>query len=247
MHLFLGLAENFEPLQIACPAVTMTSYSEEISKKADVLFSKDRIQNTLGQVVSDQGKRQLRIGETEKYAHVTFFFNGRREEPFSGEDRILIPSPKVTSYDSAPEMSAGGITDSLTDAIRSTNYDFILVNYANADMVGHTGNFRACVRGVEFLDLCLDKVSKAVNSVGGTMIVTADHGNAEEMAMDGKIHKAHTLNLVPFVVTGAAASSITLKQGGALCNVAPTALEIMSMHTPSEMTHSLIEKIEKVK
>lgn len=239
LALFLGLEENFAPFPLGHQIVTMTSYSDDM--KTQVLFPKEKIQNTLGEVLSKHGKKQLRISETEKYAHITFFFNGGREKPFLNEDRILIPSPQVSSYDLTPKMSADEVTKALVQAIKAQEHNFILVNYANADMVGHTGNFQACIQAVEFLDKCLKRVHEATMKVSGRMIVTADHGNAEEMAQKGELNKAHTINRVPFVISGENTDKIRLRSGGALCNVASTVLEMIGLEPPEEMDESLLE------
>jgi 2,3-bisphosphoglycerate-independent phosphoglycerate mutase len=185
--------------------------------------------------------RQLRLAETEKYAHVTFFFNGGVEEPFEGEDRILVPSPQVATYDLQPEMNAPLVTDNLVEAIESGKYDVIICNYANPDMVGHTGNFDAAVKAIEALDQCLARVEQALLKAGGEMLITADHGNAEKMRGDdtGQAHTAHTSNLVPLVYVGRPAQ---LNSNGALCDIAPTMLSLMRLSQPSEMSgRSLVE------
>jgi len=184
--------------------------------------------------------RQLRIAETEKYAHVTFFFNGGREEPFEGEDRILIPSPDVKTYDLQPEMSAFELTDNLVEAITSNKYDTIICNYANPDMVGHTGNFEATIKAIEALDACLGRVIEALKSVGGELLLTADHGNAELMSNKetGQAHTAHTSNPVPLIYFGREG---TLADTGSLCDISPTMLYLMGLPIPNEMLgHSLV-------
>ena len=184
----------------------------------------------------------MRLAETEKYAHVTFFFNGGQEQPFEGEDRILVPSPDVATYDLKPEMSAPEVTDNLVQAIEDDKYDAIIVNYANGDMVGHTGIFSAAVQAVETLDECLSRVMRAIHKVGGAMLVTADHGNCEKMLDEesGQPYTAHTTTPVPLVYVGERPA--TLSDGGALCDVAPTMLKIMGLPQPVEMTgHPLIE------
>jgi len=177
----------------------------------------------------------LRIAETEKYAHVTYFFNGGVEDPYLGEDRILVPSPKVATYDLKPEMSAPEVTDRLVEAIASARYDAIVCNYANSDMVGHTGNFDAAKRAVEVLDTCIGRVVSAARTAGGEVLITADHGNAEMMhdPATGQAHTAHTLNRVPFVYVGRPA---TIEGGGALQDIAPTLLMLMGLPKPAEMT-----------
>jgi len=191
----------------------------------------------LGQVVADAGLKQLRIAETEKYAHVTFFLNGGREEVFPGEDRILVPSPKVATYDLQPEMSAPEVTDRLVGAIESGKYDLIVVNYANTDMVGHTGIMEAATRAVETVDRCLGRLEAAVRAAGGALLITADHGNAENMrdAATGQPHTAHTHNLVP-VLLAPDATHATRIADGRLSDLAPTILELMGLAKPAEMT-----------
>lgn len=221
--------------------VTLTEYAKDI--KAPYAFAPDHLHNTLGEYLSLLGKKQLRIAETEKYAHVTFFFSGGREQPFKGEDRTLIPSPQVATYDLKPEMSAPEVTDKMIEAITSGQYDFIACNFANGDMVGHTGIFSAAVKAVETLDHCLTRIIDALNSVGGQCMITADHGNVEQMADEstGQAHTAHTCELVPFVYVGK--RTITLQtEGGKLSDVAPTLLALMDLPKPAEMTgHNLIK------
>jgi 2,3-bisphosphoglycerate-independent phosphoglycerate mutase len=193
-------------------------------------------------VVSRAGLTQLRIAETEKYAHVTFFFNGGRETVFQGEERILVPSPKVATYDQQPEMSAPEVTDKVVEAIRSGRFDVIVLNYANTDMVGHTGRIDAATKAVETVDACLGRLSEAVEQAGGTVVITADHGNAEMMrdSETGEPHTAHTLNPVPFVVVNPPAE-IGHLENGRLSDIAPTLLDILGLTTPAAMTgHSLI-------
>lgn len=213
--------------------VTLTEYHKDF--RVRVAFPPERLPNVLGEYLARHGLRQLRIAETEKYAHVTFFFNGGVERPFEGEDRILVPSPLVATYDQQPEMSAPEVTERLVEAIRSGRYDAIVCNYANPDMVGHTGNFEAAVRAIEAVDRCLGRVWEAIRGAGGEMLVTADHGNAEKMRGDGtgQPHTAHTTNRVPLVYVGRPA---TLASSGALCDVAPTLLDVMGLEPPPEMT-----------
>jgi 2,3-bisphosphoglycerate-independent phosphoglycerate mutase len=202
--------------------------------------------NTLGEYLSKLGRTQLRIAETEKYAHVTFFFSGGREDPYEGEQRILIPSPKVNTYDQCPEMSAREVTDELVKAIRSQRFDAIVCNYANADMVGHTGNFDAAVAAVEVLDECLGRLEAAIDEVGGQMLITADHGNVEKMRDDttGQAHTAHTSEPVPLVYFGP--QHVRFRSNGTLADVAPTLLSLMHLEIPAEMTgHSLVEIQER--
>ena len=183
--------------------------------------------------LSKLGLTQLRIAETEKYAHVTFFFNGGCETVFPGEDRVLVPSPKVATYDLQPEMSAAEVTEQAVDRIRSGEYDVIILNFANCDMVGHTGVFDAAVKAVETVDTCVGEIVRATAEMGGISMVTADHGNAEKMLDEkGAPHTAHTTNLVPFIVVGAATQ---LRSGGRLADIAPTMLDLMGLECPSEM------------
>ncbi len=184
----------------------------------------------------EHGKTQLRIAETEKYAHVTFFFSGGREEPYEGEERILIPSPKVATYDLQPEMSAPEVTDRIVEAIEQQRYDVIVVNYANGDMVGHTGVFEAAVKAVECLDTCMGRIVEALDKVGGEALITADHGNVEQMEDEstGQAHTAHTCEPVPFVYVGK--RKLSIREGGVLADVAPTMLTLMGLEQPAEMT-----------
>ncbi len=217
----------------------MNEYSVELNKYIKPLFSPAPLKNILGEILAERKLTQLRIAETEKYAHVTFFFNGGREEPFEGESRILVPSPKVATYDLQPEMSAVEVTDKLVEAIESKTFDFIAVNYANTDMVGHTGNLAAATKAVETVDACLGRVWKALERAGGAMIVTADHGNAEQMhdVETHQPHTAHTLNLVPVILAVPFLAGKTLAvQEGKLADIAPTILKLMRIPQPAEMT-----------
>ncbi len=216
--------------------LTMTEYADFLNPLHDILFPAERPTNTIGQVVSELGLKQLRIAETEKYAHVTFFLNGGAEEVFEGEDRILIPSPDVATYDLKPEMSAPEVTEKLVGAIASQKYSLIVVNFANMDMVGHTGIVPAAMKAAEQIDKSIAALKRAVESVGGVLLITADHGNAEMMVDPdtGSAHTAHTLFKVPFIVVGAK-KNITLSDGR-LCDIAPTALELMGVEKPKEMT-----------
>ena len=200
-----------------------------------VAYPAERLTNVFGDYISKLGMHQLRIAETEKYAHVTFFFNGGREEPFEFEDRILVPSPDVATYDQQPEMNAIKLTDNMIEAMESGKYDVIICNYANADMVGHSGNFDAAVKAIETLDDCLARLLVSIDKAGGEMLVTADHGNAEMMFNKeiGQPHTAHTINPVPFVYYGRAAK---MASTGALSDVAPTMLYLMGLEQPTEMT-----------
>jgi len=217
--------------------VGMVEYSSHHNRFMSALFPAQKLQNILGQVVSDAGLKQLRIAETEKYAHVTFFLNGGEEQVFEGEDRILVPSPKVATYDLQPEMSAPELTDKLVAAIESETYDLIVVNYANGDMVGHTGVLDAALKAAQTVDNCLARLEKAITGVGGTMFVTADHGNAEMMkdASSGQPHTAHTLNPVPVILVNAP-EGVTELAEGALSDVAPTLLQLMQLPQPKEMS-----------
>ena len=221
----------------------MVEYSTELNRFYGALFSSERLENTLGQVVSDAGLTQLRIAETEKYAHVTFFLNGGREEVFPGEDRILVPSPQVATYDLKPEMSAQEVTDNLVSVIGEGRFDLIVVNYANGDMVGHTGILEAAVKAAECLDGCLGRLEGAVQDAGGVLLVTADHGNCERMmdTENNHPHTAHTMNLVPVVMANAPGWVKGLGNGR-LSDVAPTLLTLMGLSQPEQMTgQSLIE------
>jgi len=222
--------------------VTLTSYGDEFTA-LPVAFPPQTITHSFGAVVAERGLRQLRIAETEKYAHVTYFFNGGVEKPYPGEDRIMVPSPKVATYDLKPEMSAFEVTDKLVAAIESRRYDAIVCNYANGDMVGHTGKLEAATRAIEVLDACIGRVVAAQRARGGEVLVTADHGNAEKMHDDvtGQAHTAHTLNLVPCLYVGRAA---TPRGPGALQDIAPTLLAMMGLPQPAEMTgHALFDII----
>jgi 2,3-bisphosphoglycerate-independent phosphoglycerate mutase len=214
--------------------VCLTRYGEEFAA-LPVAFAPQPVDNGLGAWLASHGLRQLRIAETEKYAHVTYFFNGGVEDVYPGEDRILVPSPKVATYDLKPEMSAIEVTDRLVEAIGSGRYDAIVCNYANGDMVGHTGDFTAAVRAIETLDACVGRVVDATRRAGGEVLITADHGNAEQMhdPATGQPHTAHTLNVVPFVYVGRPA---TIAPGGALCDVAPTLLALIGLPAPPQMT-----------
>ncbi|EJM76127.1 2,3-bisphosphoglycerate-independent phosphoglycerate mutase [Pseudomonas sp. GM55] len=214
--------------------LTLTRYSEELG--CPCAFAPEAISNSLGEHLAILGKTQLRIAETEKYAHVTFFFNGGREQPFEGEERILIPSPDVASYDLQPEMSASLLTDKLVNAIAGGAFDLIVCNYANGDMVGHTGSFDAAVKAVEVLDECLRRVVEATLAAGGECLITADHGNVEQMldTESGQAHTAHTLNPVPLILVSEQPGREGLKNGR-LCDIAPTLLQMLSLPIPSEM------------
>jgi 2,3-bisphosphoglycerate-independent phosphoglycerate mutase len=220
--------------------VTSTEYAADID--AACAFPPTSLDNVLGDYLAQLGKTQLRLAETEKYAHVTFFFSGGREQEFPGEKRIMVPSPDVPTYDLKPEMSAPQVTDELVAAIRSGDYDLIVCNYANGDMVGHTGIFTAAVAAVEALDHCLGRVEEALLEVGGQALVTADHGNCEQMQdyESGQVHTQHTTEQVPLVYIGRRDCQLS-PQGGILADIAPTLLALMDLPLPGEMTgHSLV-------
>lgn len=221
--------------------VMLTEYAADIDTA--IAFPSTDLVNTLGEVIQNNGQTQLRISETEKYAHVTFFFNGGKEQPFAGEDRILINSPKVATYDLQPEMSSTELTDKLVEAIESTKYDYIICNYPNGDMVGHTGSFEAAVKACEAVDTCLGRVVEALQKVNGECIITADHGNAEQMVdtETGQAHTAHTSELVPFLYVGRPAK---IAEGGRLSDIAPTMLKLKDQAIPAEMTGKPIIELE---
>lgn len=234
--------KGFERERLNLNFVTMTQYDKTI-EKVKVAYLPQSYTNTLGEYISSLGKKQLRMAETEKYAHVTFFFNGGIETPNPGEDRVMIPSPKVATYDLKPEMSAYDLTEELIKRIEEDIYDLIIVNYANADMVGHTGVFDAAVKAVETVDYCMGKVVDKILEKAGSVFVTADHGNAEQMIdySSGKPMTAHTSDPVPFIHISEQVKA--LKSGGKLSDIAPTLLEEMGINKPEEMTGlSLITK-----
>ncbi|MFD0929386.1 2,3-bisphosphoglycerate-independent phosphoglycerate mutase [Methylophilus glucosoxydans] len=219
---------------------TLTQYDKN-QTLAEPIFAPYTVPNTFGEYVSKLGLKQLRIAETEKYPHVTFFFNGGEETVFAGEDRILVPSPKVATYDLQPEMSAPEVTDKLVAAIESQQYQAVICNYANGDMVGHTGNLQAAIKAVETLDTCVGRIVAAAQKTGAEVIITADHGNAESMFdhTSAQAHTQHTTNLVPFIYVGRQA---VIRSGGALSDIAPTLLSLMGVAQPAEMTgQSLIQ------
>ncbi len=222
-----------------CPAfaaaVGLTEYSSQLNAYLTTAFPPMRYPNTLGEWLAKQGRKQLRIAETEKYAHVTFFMNGGEEQPFPGEDRILVPSPKVATYDLQPEMSAAEVTDRLVAAIQAGSYDQIIVNYANPDMVGHTGSLPAAIKAAETVDTCLARLEAAVLAAGGVLLITADHGNLEEMRdpASGQAHTQHTTNLVPLLLVGRDGYAL---QDGRLSDIAPTLLHFLNLAQPAEMT-----------
>lgn len=228
---FSGFARTFFPVYYVC----MTQYDKTMPN-VDIAFRPESLDNTFGEYISAQGLKQLRIAETEKYAHVTFFFNGGVEKEYDGEDRALIASPKVATYDLKPSMSANEVTEEALLRIASDKYDCIILNFANCDMVGHTGVFEAAVSAVETVDTCVGKVVSAVLEKGGVAMITADHGNADQMIdpKTGDVFTAHTTNPVPFIVAGE--GTLTLRSGGRLSDIAPTMLDVMGLPQPKEMT-----------
>ncbi|HEX3026680.1 MAG TPA: 2,3-bisphosphoglycerate-independent phosphoglycerate mutase, partial [Clostridia bacterium] len=228
--------KGFFPVFYVC----MTQYDATMPN-VQVAFKPQSLANTFGEYISSLHLKQLRIAETEKYAHVTFFFNGGVEKESEGEDRILVASPKVATYDLKPEMSAYEVTDKVVGAINSAKYDAIVLNFANCDMVGHTGVFEAAVKAVETVDACIGRVTQAVAAQGGVSLITADHGNADQMKEpDGSPFTAHTTNRVPFIVSG---YDCKLRPEGKLADIAPTILDIMELPQPEEMSGvSLIRK-----
>ena len=236
--------KGFEKSPIKCFFVCLTEYDITIPN-VHIAFGPQSLSNTLGEYLAKNGKTQLRAAETEKYAHVTFFFNGGVEEPNEGEERLLIPSPKVATYDLQPEMSAPELVEKVMEKIDEDKYDLIVVNFANPDMVGHTGVMEAAVKAVETVDDCVGKLVAKLNSVGGSAIITADHGNAENMIdlETKKVVTSHSINPVPFIVTGEEFKNAKLLKDGKLSDIAPTLLYMMHMNKPEEMTgHSLISE-----
>jgi 2,3-bisphosphoglycerate-independent phosphoglycerate mutase len=230
---------GFFPVKFVC----FTDYDVTIGNKT-VAFPKEKITNTLGEYLANKGLKQARIAETEKYAHVTFFFNGGVEEPNEGEERILVASPKVATYDLQPEMSAYAVTDKLVEAINSQKYDMIIINYANPDMVGHTGIVPAAIKAVEAVDECVGKVYEAIVATGSQMFLCADHGNSDQLIdyATGKPFTAHTTNPVPFMIVNCDKCK-GIMEDGKLCDIAPTLLDMMGLEQPKEMTgHSLLIK-----
>jgi 2,3-bisphosphoglycerate-independent phosphoglycerate mutase len=220
-------------------ALGLVSYAEDLDPHMEALFPPHDPVHMLGEIISARDLKQLRIAETEKYAHVTFFLNGGREEPFPGEDRILIPSPKVATYDLQPEMSARQVTDALVEAIASKKFDFVVVNYANPDMVGHTGLMPAAIKAVETIDACIGRVSAAVKEAGGVLLITADHGNIELMRdpETGEPHTAHTTLPVPFILVNGETLDVPVTvRDGTLADIAPTVLMLLGLEKPSVMT-----------
>ncbi len=236
--------DRIQPLHFA----TLTQYAADLP--VEVVFRPQNLDRILGEVISDAGLKQLRIAETEKYAHVTYFFNGGREEPYPGEERVLINSPMVLTYDTAPAMSAVEVTEKAVEAISRREYGLVVLNYANPDMVGHTGNFEAAVTAVQTVDECLGRLLSAIVTVGGTALITADHGNAELMWDEtGNPWTAHTTNMVPFILVEGESrkipghgTEVPLREGGSLADVAATILEILGIEQPTEMTgQSLVQ------
>jgi 2,3-bisphosphoglycerate-independent phosphoglycerate mutase len=225
-------------------AVGMTQYSADLDKLMQAIFPPQAFPNILGEVTAAANRTQLRMAETEKYPHVTYFLNGGREEPFPGEDRIMVPSPKVATYDLQPEMSAVELTAKAVEAIDSGKYDLIVLNYANPDMVGHSGNLAAAIKAVETVDTALGKISEAIQRSGGALLVTADHGNCEMMRdpATGGPHTAHTTNPVPLLLQGG--GDVTLAEGR-LADIAPTLLDLMQLPKPAEMTGMSLQRPNK--
>ncbi len=233
--------KGFFPVHYVC----MTQYDKTFGDKVDIAFGPEHLNNTLGEYLAAAGKTQLRIAETEKYAHVTFFFNGGVEAPNPGEDRCLIPSPKVATYDLQPEMSAYEVTEEAVKRINSGRYDVMILNFANPDMVGHTGVMEAAVKAVHTVDECAARIVEAILKNGGRAIITADHGNCEKMLADDGVtpFTAHTTNPVPVILVDDGRRDAKLRSGGRLSDLAPTMLDLMGMEIPAEMTgKSLIEK-----
>jgi 2,3-bisphosphoglycerate-independent phosphoglycerate mutase len=235
---FQGFSRNRQPKLAAF--VQLTEYAADI--QAPVAYPPTSLNNVLGEWLAKHQKTQLRISETEKYAHVTFFFSGGREEVFPGEERILVPSPSVATYDLQPEMNSTLLTDKLVEAIHSGKYDVIICNYPNGDMVGHTGILSAAIKAVEAVDHCIGRVVDALAAVGGECVITADHGNAEQMLDhdSGQAHTAHTSGPVPLIYVGRPATAV---EGGILSDIAPTMLQLMGMPVPAEMTGKLLFKL----
>lgn len=235
--------DGFETKKMNLYFVCFTNYDETMPN-VHVAFKKEALKNTFGEVVSNANLTQLRIAETEKYAHVTFFFNGGEEKQYKGEDRILVPSPKVETYDMKPEMSAYEVTDKVCEALENDKYDVVVLNYANTDMVGHTGSLEAAIKAVETVDECVGRVVKIIEEKKGNLIITADHGNAEQMIdyKTGEPHTAHTTNPVPIILV-TSNKEIKLRENGKLADLAPTMLDLMNIEKPEEMTgESLLVK-----
>jgi 2,3-bisphosphoglycerate-independent phosphoglycerate mutase len=230
---FAGFTRSRLPALVG--AVSMTSYSAEFDKRMAVLFAPQTLANGLGETVAKAGLKQVRMAETEKYPHVTYFFNGGEETPYPGEDRVMVPSPKVATYDLQPEMSAPELTEKAVETISSGRYDLVVLNFANPDMVGHTGVLAAAIKAVETVDAGLGRIAEAVTKAGGALLVTADHGNCELMVdpVTGKPHTAHTTNPVPLMLIGGQAKALA---DGRLADISPTLLELMGLEQPAEMT-----------
>ena len=228
--------DGFETKKMNLYYVCFTSYDETMPN-VHIAFKKEPLKNTFGEVVSEAGLTQLRIAETEKYAHVTFFFNGGEEKQYPGEDRILVPSPKVETYDMKPEMSAYEVTDKVCEALENDKYDVVILNFANTDMVGHTGSLQAAIKAVEAVDECVGRIVKIIEEKQGNLLITADHGNAEQMIdyKTGEPHTAHTTNPVPIILV-TANKEYKLKEDGKLADLAPTMLDLMGIKQPEEMT-----------
>ena len=228
--------DGFETEKINTYFVCFTNYDETMPN-VKIAFKKEPLVNTFGEVVSKNGLKQLRIAETEKYAHVTFFFNGGEEKQYPGEDRILVPSPKVATYDLQPEMSAPIVTEKVVEAINEDKYNAIILNFANPDMVGHTGSLQAAIKAVEAVDECVGRIVKIIEEKQGNLLITADHGNAEQMIdyKTGEPHTAHTTNPVPIILV-TANKNYKLKENGKLADLAPTMLDLMGIKQPEEMT-----------
>ena len=227
---------EFETKKMNVYFVCFTNYDETMPN-VHIAFKKETLHNTFGEVVSKAGLTQLRIAETEKYAHVTFFFNGGEEKQYPGEDRILVPSPKVETYDQKPEMSAYEVTDKVVEALENDKYDAVILNFANTDMVGHTGSLEAAIKAVEAVDECVGRIVKVIEEKKGNLLITADHGNAEQMIdyKTGEPHTAHTTNPVPIILI-TDNPNYKLKENGKLADLAPTMLELMGLEKPEEMT-----------
>lgn len=241
---FSGFARNGGMKKFSS-IVGVTEYSSDFKGKIEVLFKREEVKNSLGEVISKAGLKQMRAAETEKYPHVTFFFNGGVEISFENEERLLVDSPKVETYDLEPAMSARKITDVILDKLKNDVFDVYIVNFANPDMVGHTGNFDAVVKSIEIMDSCLQDIKNIVSSKNGCLIVTADHGNAEEMfnIEKNQPHTAHTTNDVPFILACDDYQNATLSPEGGLKDVAPTILKILNIEKPDEMTgKSLVDQ-----
>jgi 2,3-bisphosphoglycerate-independent phosphoglycerate mutase len=228
--------DGFETQKMNLYYVCFTNYDETMPN-VHIAFNKETLINTFGEYISKKGYTQLRIAETEKYAHVTFFFNGGEEKQYDGEDRILVPSPKVETYDLKPEMSAYEVTEKVCEALNNDRYDVVILNFANTDMVGHTGSLPAAIKAVETVDECVGKIVKIIEEKQGNLIITADHGNAEQMIdyKTGEPHTAHTTNPVPIILV-TPDKELKLKTGGKLADLAPTMLELMNLEKPAEMT-----------